>query len=842
MLQNYAREFRYSIRTLLADKVFSITAIGCLAVGIGASTAIFGLIDAVILRPLPFADADRLVVLRTFNPQQISTSVTWNSASDFRYWQQHAKSYSSIAGFTWSRFDEGDDGNYQRLVGLSVTPEYFETLQLVPSSGRFFRVDEQADASSHVVMGHHLWQQRWAGDPGLVGRSIRLNRWGSLEESPNRTVCGVLPPGLRFLPMIFRLKREAVGVDDRIDHIVPLDIDNRRFRMNRFMGVIARLKDGVTLESAQAEMDMLTGQLRHDDPFFHEGLQTNVIPLTDQVVGSARRPLWLLMSAVACVLAIVCFNVAQLMVLRATKRQREIAIRRTLGATWWQLARQLIMESSLVSLVGGGLGLILAAISIGYLPRLLPAAMPRVETAQIDLRVAAFALLTSIVAGIIVGLIPAGRALTPQLGQLLNSEGRSATQGSRRLDLSQTLIVTQIAMTLALLVAAGLLSKSYARLLDVNQGFSVDHRVVMDLSLPAQKYAWDYNSAYCRSLVERIDQLPGVVSSAAIVGLPLSGFDIPGGGLAIEGKPVETRDKRPAVLIRVVTDGYFRTMDIPLLAGRQFTEPDSIGEIGVTRVAICNQALADSIWPGEQALGKRFLVNPEYNDSWAEIIGIVGNVTDAALDQATRPELYYPEKLFPQGEFTFVTHVRGDPQAAIDRIRQVARDVEPDVFISDVKTMDKVVSESIASQRAVMILLVLFCAVAIALTLTGIFGVSAYAASQRTREIGIRMALGAQRIQIVCMLVLQAFKFVAFGVAFGTLLALVVASRIEGALFRVRPVGRNHFRFCIDHRCGSWPARLSAGSRPRRPAFANGRSTQRCLTGTAATVPKHLFV
>ena len=791
MWHSVLNDIRHAIRGLWKSKAFTATAILCLSIGIGGTTAIFSIVNAVLLRPLPFEEPDRLVMLRSANPEK-SLSNEGASALDFLDWQEQAKSFSGMAAYVWWRFDMMHDTSFERLRGFRVSDDFFSVLRLKPSWGQFFVQIGGAVDVQQVVLGYHVWQQQFRQSTDILDKPAKFNSWRRSHEVESHTIVGILPDGLRFLPATFRLVENGVNVDDRIDFCVPLNLtstDGWRMydnRTARYFGVIARLRDGISPAQAQAEMNAIAGRLRETYPDTNSGWQIDVMPLHDYTVAKARPALRLVFGAILCVLLIGCVNVAHLFLVRAGSRQKEFATRHALGASRWRLIRQQLTESLLLSLMAAGVGLLIVYWGWDIVAAFLPHQIPRIGEAGIDLKVLCFAFLLTSATGIAVGLVPALRAVTLNLNELLKSEGRTAGPGARRMLISKIFVITELALTMILLVASGLLMRSFSQVTSVDPGFEPRHRLSMKLSLPAAKYEWAHNSVFCHQVIDRLKSTPGIESAAAIAGLPMSKLDIPC-DIEIEGKPVIHRADRPRVIIRVITDDYFQTLGIPLLGGRSFNAGDSVGEIGITKATIVNETAARHLWPGEDPINQRVRTNPDAtaDEDWITVIGVVGDVSDVGLDHEPSPEIYFPEKLFPQAEITLVAHTTADPLVFVETVRQAVHQIDPDTFISDVKTLGEVISDSLASRRSTMTLLTALAIVAVVLALTGIYGVTAYAVSQRRHEIGVRLAVGALPGDVVRLILRQGIVTIGFGLAIGLFASLLCARLFAVSLYGV---------------------------------------------------------
>jgi putative ABC transport system permease protein len=762
---------------LLSRPGFTVVALLALALGIGANAAIFSVVNAVLLKPLPYKDPDRLVML-WHNYSQMNLPKASLSVPSYVEYRDHVQAFEQVAvGTNWSANLTGA-GEPERIQGARVTANFLATLGVKPAKGRAFLDEEDRPGGDRVVVvSHGLWQRRFGADPALVGKTLAFN-------GENHTVVGILPPGFAFLQPVDVFKPIAFTTEQ-------MSPDNHG---NEFLIGVARLKIGVTLDRARAEMDGLAARLRQD--FYVAGWSVTLSPLREEMTGEIRPALLILMSAVGCVLLIACSNVANLLLARATARQREIAIRAALGAGRARIVRQMLTESVVLGVAGGALGLLLAFWSL----RLLVAAAPPEtqlvlggRTLGLDATVLGFTLGVSVLTGLVFGLAPALQVSRSELSETLKEGGRGQGLGGRGHRLLGAFVVSQVAVALVLLVGAGLLIRSFVRLRHVDPGFRPDHVLTMRVTLPQTRYTEDAQvAAFFDALLAKLAALPGVRSAAAVSNLPMSG-DNASASFAIEGLQVSEGQPSPHGDSHIVSHDYFAALGIPLVRGRYF-EPRDGGE--APRVAVIDEVLAERYWPGGDPTGRRmalFFEGTPDQPAWRTIVGVVRHVKKYGLDGRVKEQYYIPAAQLPRRSMFLVLRTATDPSASVASARAAVRALDADLPVFRVSTMEQVVDDTLTTRRFATLLLGVFAAIALLLAGIGLYGVISYSVAQRTREIGIRMALGAREGDVVRMVVRRGMILTGMGLVLGTVAALAVTRFLASLLFAVAPTDPSTF-------------------------------------------------
>ena len=771
MIESLLQDIRYGIRTLGKNPGFTAVAVLTLALGIGANTAIFSVVENVLLRPLPYPQPGNLVqIWNTYPPQAPRAGL---SPGDYADWRQQNASFSEMGGYAHisQGFNLTGEGEPQRVLGSYASAGLFPLLGIHLAAGHYFVEEEdRAGSSPVVILSHHLWQSRFGGDPAVVGRTITL-------DNQRYRVTGVLPADFRLLRWPDLWMPFGQYGDDLTEHV-----------HHSFIGV-ARLKPGVTLAQARDEMARLNQQETIQYPDSHKFFGVLVEPMEDPSAAKLQGILLVLSGAVGLVLLIACGNIVNLLLVRNAGREREVAVRTALGASSWQLSRQLLTESMLLSLAGGALGLILAVGGLRFLMAFVPADLGVLRESGLNSKVLGFTAAVCVATGIICGLLPALRTLRANLAGVLK-QGSKGTSGTGHRRTHNVLVISEIAMALVLLIGAGLLLRSFQHLLEVDPGFRVDHILTVEVQQAALPFTqasklsqedWiqigQKQSLQFEQIVERIRALPGVKEAAGIDDLPLSKEFRQASRFVIEDQPIPNAGARPIVQFRTVSLGYFSTMGIPLRKGRLFTEDDW----RVPR-AVINETMERRFWPNGDALGKRInLCSLDPKPCWSTIIGIAGNVHQFGLDAEPTFDVYFVGGWTPY----VVVRTASDPVALAAAVTDVIHKADSNLPVTHVMTMDGLLTDSISPRRFSATLVGVFAVLAVVLAAVGIYGVMSYTVSQRTQEIGVRMALGAQLTSVRRMILGQTLKLTLIGVALGLAGAFVVARFLTSLLFGV---------------------------------------------------------
>jgi predicted permease len=766
------QDLRYAARMAMKNPGFTTIAVITLALGIGINSAIFSVVNALLVRPLPFEDLDRIVALWERVPSQ-GVERNETAAANYFDWSAQQTSCSHTGVYRgWSANLTGD-GNPENMVGYRVSASLFDVLGVRPLHGRVFTTEEEQPGKENVViLNYGLWQRRFGGDPAIVGKTISINGVTS-------TVVGIMPPEFNY-PRGGQL-------------LAPLALtqSEAQNRGSHYLLAVARLKPGVSPAQAQAELDTIMARLEREHPNTNTGRGIGVFPLLDDTVRFYSQALLTLMCAVGFVLLIACANVANLMLARAAGRDKEMAIRTALGASRWHIMRGLFTESLLLALIGGVLGVLLAFWASDLFKSAIPAEffdfIPGWKNIGVDFRVLAFTLSLSVLTGLLFGLAPALQASKPDLTAALkdkSSSGFGSSGGSGKRRLRSALIIAEVTLSFVLLIGAGLMMKSFIRLIVADPGFNAENVLTMELSLPYEKYREaGQREAFYRQLLERVEALPGVESAGAVNHLPLGGSNTSTSFL-VEGVPEPPPGQDFDGRWRVCSPHYFRALGMTLLEGRAFTDRD---RAGAQPVVIVNETLARKYWPNESAIGKRirFTGDPARNP-WMQVVGVVRDVKHELSLEVT-PEYYLPHSQDAWGELVLAARTRGEPTALASAIRGEVLKLDNDQPVSRIRTMEQVSAESVMLQRHSVVALGIFASLALLLAAIGLYGVMSYTVTQRTNEIGIRVALGANPRDVMKLVVRQGMALVLVGVAVGVIASLGLARLIDTLLVDVRP-------------------------------------------------------
>jgi putative ABC transport system permease protein len=774
------QEFRFALRNLIKTPGFTLVAVITIALAIAANTAVFSLVNALLIRPLPFKAPESLVLLfERFSAQGLDQIPV--SAPEYLDWEKQTRSYERIAAFNFADFNLTGGDMPERIQGAVVTPSLFPLLGVQPVKGRVFNDNEFGEGNDGVVMiSERLWRRRFNSDPQLVGTQISVN-------GRSYTVVGIMPANFEFPLPLFGVQGGTFA--ERADMWKPIAFTKGELesRGSRSYGVIGRLKPGVTIAQAQAEADTIVANWH---PLFPDNYEqatkfgATIYPMHDLVIGGMRPALMILLGAVAMVLLIACANLTTMLLARAGAREREFAIRLALGAGRMQLVRQMLSESILLALAGGTAGVVLAIWGLDLLRSIGAQTVPRLAEVNLDLRVLLVTLGTAVATGIVIGLIPALASGKPELTEALKEGGRGSTSGIRRNRLRNALVIAEVALALALLVGASLLMKSFVRLQNVHPGFETRNVLTMEIALPLLKYPRGKPVAdFYAEATRRVKALPGVEAAAFTSILPLSGTNSDS-SFQIEGRDPIAEKVYPDEEIRGITPEYFSLLKVPLLQGRFFNEGDQFEGPGVV---IVNQAFAKKWFPNQEAVGKRitFSDTRKPDVKWITIVGMVGDIRHRGLDLDPKPEYYFAHNQNPYRAMILTVRSAQDPRSLTSAIRREISRLDPDLPAANVRTLEQVAADSIAPRRLSVVLIGVFAAVALVLASVGIYGVMSFLVVQRTHEIGVRMALGAQRADVLCLVIGRAAKLVLMGTAIGLILGVMSSRALRALLFNV---------------------------------------------------------
>jgi putative ABC transport system permease protein len=762
------QDFRYAMRMLVKNPAFTSIAIIAIALGIGANSAIFSVVNAVLLRPLSFKNPEQLVMIWE-NATHLGFPKDTPSPANFLDWQKQATSFTGMAAMTERSFNLTGVGEPERLEGRRVSATLFDLLGVPALFGRTFVSNDDKPGTHVVLMSYSLWQRRFGSDPAVVGRAVTLN-------GESYTVIGVMPRSLQ-LPSFGNWK-------DQVWVPIAFPAEEVAQRGNHFLEVIARMKPGVTLKQAQAEMDTIATRLAQQYPDFNTRRGAVVVPLHEQIVGDIKPALLILLGAVGFVLLIACANVANLLLARAAVRQKEIALRLALGASRSRLTRQFLTESVLLAAIGAGFGLLFAWGGIRLLKTFIPATTSQVQTMNIDASVLIFTAVVTVLTGIAFGLVPAIQGSHLNLNDTLKEGGHDFAGGSKRNRARNLLVIGEVAVSFVLLIGAGLLINSFIHLRNLHPGFRADHLLTMKVDLSEMKYPdGERRSAFFDEVLRHIRVLPGVQSVAGAGNLPLT-YSGDSASIAVEGIPDPRPDQWPDVIYRAIGPGYFDTMGISLIRGRDFTDQDRTDS---KNAVVISEKTAQHYWPGQDPIGKRLKLGTTASEGpWREVIGVVKDVRQNDFIAQPKMQMYFTyRQLKNLSANALIVRTSVEPMSLATSVRNAIWAVDKDQPVADIDTMDHIVAEAIARQRFSMLLLGIFAALALVLAAVGIYGVMSYSVAQRTHEIGIRMALGARRADVLQMTVKQGLKLVSVGMILGLAAAFLLTRVLASLLFGI---------------------------------------------------------
>jgi predicted permease len=782
-MNTLARDFAYALRMLAKSPGFTLAAILSLAIGIGANTSIFSIVNALLLRPLPYRDADRLVILWNRSPG-LNITEDWFSTAQYFDIKTGHHGFEQVAIAIGGNYNLTSKGEPERVGTIRVSSNLLPMLGQAAALGRVFAPDEDSPGRpATAVLSYGMWLRHFGADPKMVGKSVTLN--------------GVPYEVVGIMPRAFSLPREVLPTLDGAEQAdillpLPMPLGAAQNRDHEDYNIMGKLRPGVSIAQAQAEMDTITARLRHDYPQTYPpngGLTFGIVPLLEQVVGDARPTLFVLLGAVGFVLVIACANVANLLLARAVARQKEIAIRTALGASRLRIVRQVLTESMLLSLSGGACGVLLAFWSLHWIHVFGPKSVPRINDIGIDRVALVFTFVLSVFSGAVFGLVPALRVSRFDLHATLKDSNRGTAGASavwgRGHNMRRMLVISELALCVMLLIGAGLLIRSFVYLENVSPGFNPNHSLTLELTMSGPKYddPKAVVAAY-RQLWSRLESLPGVTASGAVTSLPLSQM-FAWGPITVEGRVPPPGENFINADQRVVGGHYFEAMEIPLRSGRFFNEHDTPAS---PKVVVIDEYMAQQLWPNQDPIGRRIHYGGITDkDPWETVVGVVGRVKQYTLDSDSRIALYLPQTQYPTRAMNVVLRSAADPAALAPAVKQQIHELDSDLPLYNVRTMNQRLDESLAQRRFAMLLLTLFAGVALALAVIGTYGVMSYLVNQGTREIGIRIAMGATHRAIERLIVWKGLALALCGVAIGTTGAFAVSRLMRSLLFGVTP-------------------------------------------------------
>jgi putative ABC transport system permease protein len=783
-------EIRFALRSFAKTPAFTLIAVATLALAIGANTAVLSLVNALLIRPLPYqAPQDLVLLLEHFKTQNLERIPV--SPPEFIDYESRAQSFERLGAFGYANFNLANGDKPERIAGATVTAAVFPLLGVAPVQGRFFSPEEcKPGRDDVVIISERLWQQRFNRDPRMVGTKLLL-------DGKSFTVVGIMPGGFDFPLQLFNLGAGG-QFGGRADIWQPLAFTDKelKIRYSRSYFIVGRLKPGTSVAQAQAEIETINDQMRreHPDNYSQDGsFGADVFPLKDLAVAGMRPALLILLGAVVLVLLIGCANLTTMLLARGAAREREMAIRVALGAGPMRLLKQMLTESVLLALLGAAAGVLLAIWGVDLLKHIGASTVPRLREVNLDLRVLAMTFGIAVGTGILFGLVPGLASAKPELTESLKEGGRSSTQGRRRNRLRNAVVVTEVALALVLLTSAALLIKSFLRLQNASPGFDPHNVLTMEVSLPTLRYPDDKAIVqFSNEAQRRITALPGVQFAAVTTILPLAGSNSDS-SFAIEGRPDDRKTPPPDEEKREVSADYFRAIGTPLIKGRFFTVTDNAD---APRVIIINQALAKKYWPNQDAVGKRIVMGGmSPNPTWITIVGIVGDIKHTGIEAEPKPEMYVPFAQDPYKTMIFTVRSAQDPRLLVSAVRTQIQAIDPAQPVANIRTFEQVIADSVAPRRVAVVLLGVFAGAAVLLASVGIYGVISFLVVQRTHEIGVRMALGAQRVDVLRMVIGRALKLVGLGSAAGLVLAFFSTRALQALLYRVSAFDAPTFLF-----------------------------------------------
>jgi len=772
-METVKQDLAYGFRMLLSNPRFTLVAVLSLAIGIGANTAIFSVTNALLLKPLPYKDADRLVILWQRSPG-LNVAQDWFSPGQYLDLKAENRVFEELAATIDASYNLTGAGRAERVEGARVSSSLFKLFDVQPVLGRVFNSDEDGEGKPTIaILSHAFWQRHFGGSKDVVGKSLSLN--GNPVE-----IVGVMPDG-------FSLNKEVMPTVNKISNAelllsLPMGESKRTVRTNEDYNIFGRLRSDVTLAQAQADVDRIVSTMKQQYPENYSpssGFLISVVPLLQQVVGEVRRPLFILLGAVGFVLLIACANVANLQLSRGAARQKEIAVRAAVGAGRGRIIRQLLTENVLLSLIGGLLGLVLAVAGTMILRSVGPNALPRLNEITVDGRVLTFTFVVSVVTGVLFGMAPALRSSRVDLTKVLKEGGRGS-RGVGHHRLRSSLVVVEVALSVVLLIGAGLLVRSYRNIQNASPGFDPQNVLSFRLSLPGAKYKGPAVLNFYKQLTDKIKALPGVEAAGTSYSLPMSSVALAWGPITIEGYVPKNPPDFVMSNERFVSPGYFSAMRVPLLKGRYFDERDVKG---AAETVIVNENLAQRFWPNQDPIGRRLERGDK--EPWRTVVGVVKDSKEFSVDNEPPISIYHPHEQIPIPTMFLVVRSSSDPYQLVPSINKEIQSLDPEIPAFEIKSMTERVSESLARRRFSTFLLGVFAVVALLLAVIGIYGVIAYSVTQRTQEIGIRMALGAEPSTILRMILRQSLVLVVAGIAIGLMAAFGLTRFMSSLLFGV---------------------------------------------------------